>query len=307
MKLAVLSDIHANWPALAATAADIDAWRPDVVLVNGDVVNSGPSNVACWEYVQQRAAADGWLVLRGNHEEYVAEWLDYAGPRHGPAYDLIRLSEWTYRQLNDPAAVATMAALPERWEWAVPDGTGAVPDGTGAAPDGSRLVAMHASPLGNRAGIYPFTTDDEARRKIVPGAAVFLTAHTHIPHLRRLDGTQIVNTGSVGLPGDGDGRASYGRVTWDRRRGWRTAIARVAYDRAAAERAFFDSGFLAEAGPEAEMALVEFRAARDARTRWRAVYGERVRNGELTLAETIRRFLDETEFRPFALASTVAA
>ena len=205
MKLAVLSDIHANWPALAATMADVDAWRPDLVLVNGDVVNSGPSNVACWEAVRQRAAADGWVLLRGNHEEYVAEWLEYAGPRHGPAYDLIRLSEWTYRQLDDPTAARAMAALPERWQW--------------AAPDGSRLVAMHASPLGNRAGIYPFTSDDEARRKIVPGAAVFLTAHTHVPHQRLLDGTQVVNTGSIGLPGDGDGRASYGRVTWERRRG----------------------------------------------------------------------------------------
>ena len=293
MKLAVLSDIHGNWPALAATLADVDAWRPDGVLVNGDVVNSGPSNVTCWEYVARRAAADGWLVLRGNHEEYVAEWLDYAGPRHGPAYDLIRLSEWTFQQMGGAAAAATiaaMAALPERWHWPV--------------PDGSRLVAMHASPLGNRAGIYPFTTDDEARRKIVPGAAVFLTAHTHVPHQRLLDGTQVVNTGSVGLPGDGDGRASYGRITWDRRRGWRTAIVRVAYDRAAAERAFFDSGFLTEAGPEAEMALVEFRAARDARTRWRAIYGESVCRGELTLAASIRRFLDETEFQPFALGAT---
>ena len=290
MKLAVLSDIHANWPALAATMADVDAWRPDLVLVNGDVVNSGPSNVACWEAVRQRAAAVGWVLLRGNHEEYVAEWLEYAGPRHGPAYDLIRLSEWTYHQLDDPAAAMAMAALPERWQW--------------AAPDGSRLVAMHASPLGNRAGIYPFTSDDEARRKIVPGAAVFLTAHTHVPHQRLLDGTQVVNTGSIGLPGDGDGRASYGRVTWERRRGWRAEIVRVAYDRAAAERDFFASGFLAEAGPEAEMALVEFRAARDARTRWRAIYGDSVRRGELTLGETIRLFLDETEFRPFALATT---
>ena len=303
MKLAILSDIHGNWPALAAVAADIDAWRPDRVLVNGDVVNSGPSNLVCWQYVAQRAAADGWRVLRGNHEEYVAEWCDYAGPRQGPAYDLIRLSQWTYRQMGGDGAraeVAALAALPERWDWPVPNGPG-------VAPGGSQLVAMHASPLGNRAGIYPFTSDDEARRKIVPGAAVFLTAHTHVPHQRWLDGTQVVNTGSVGLPGDGDGRASYGRVTWQRRRGWQAEIVRVAYDRAAAERAFFDSGFLAEAGPEAEMALVEFRAARDARTRWRALYGEGVRRGEWTLAESIRRFLNETEFQPFALGEAMPA
>jgi len=287
MKLAVFADIHGNWPALAATMADIDAWRPDLVLVNGDIVNSGPSNVACWEAIRGRAAAEGWVVLRGNHEEYVAEWLNYAGPRAGPAYDRIRLSEWTFRQLNDNTAVAAMAALPER--------------GDIAAPDGARLSALHASRLGNRAGIYPFTTDAEARAKMIPGAAVFITAHTHIPHQRMLDGTQIVNVGSVGLPGDGDGRASYARLTWRRGHGWAAQIVRVAYDRAAAERDFFASGFIDEAGPEAEMALVEFRAARDARTRWRAIYGEQVLRGELSLATSIRRFLQETEFRPFML------
>ncbi len=287
MKLAVLADIHGNWPALAATMADIDAWRPDLVVVDGDIVNSGPSNVACWDAIRHRASADGWIVLRGNHEEYVAEWLDYAGPRHGPAYDRIRLSEWTFRQLNDAAAVAALAALPERWD--------------SIAPDGARLAALHASRLGNRTGIYPFTSDDEARARMIPGAAVFITAHTHIPHLRQLDDTQIVNVGSVGLPGDGDGRASYARLTWRPTHGWAAAIARVDYDRGAAERAFFTSGFIAEAGPEAEMALVEFRAARDARTRWRAIYGERVLRGELGLGASIRLFLQETEFRPFML------
>lgn len=284
MKIAILSDIHGNWPALEATAADVDAWRPDVVVVNGDVVNSGPSNVACWRYVARRAATDGWIVLRGNHEEYVTEWLDYVGPRQGPAYDLIRLSEWTYRQFEGD--VASLLNLPERWAW--------------RAPEGSELAVMHASVLGNRTGIYPFTTDDEARRKIVPGVAVFVTAHTHIPHQRDLDGTRVVNVGSVGLPGDGDGRASYGRLAWQRG-AWSTGIARVAYNRAAAERDYFTSGFMDEAGPEAEMSLVEFRAARDARTRWRAVYGAAVRSGEMTLAHSIRRFLSETEFAPFAL------
>ena len=78
MKLAVLSDIHGNWPALEAAAADIDAWQPDLVVVNGDVVNDGPRSLECWNYVAGRRNRDGWVVLRGNHEEYVAEWLDPA-------------------------------------------------------------------------------------------------------------------------------------------------------------------------------------------------------------------------------------
>lgn len=283
MKLAILSDIHGNWPALAAVAADIDAWRPDRVLVNGDVVNSGPSNDVCWRYVAQRAAADGWLVLRGNHEEYVAEWLNPATPTAGPAYDLIRLSHWTYRQMG--GTVAELAALPEQWQW--------------RAPDGSALVAMHGTLLGNRAGIYPFTSDEEVRRRTPRGAAVFVTAHTHVPHVRLLDSRQVVNIGSVGIPGDGDGRAAYGRFTWTHRRGWQVNIIRVLYDRAAAERDYFTSGFMAEAGPEAVLSLVQFRLARDVRTRWAAADHSRILSGEVSLADSLRAWLSQDEFRPY--------
>ena len=283
MKLAILSDIHGNWPALEAVMVDVDGWRPDAVVVNGDVVNDGPSNPACWAAVARRRAQDGWAVLRGNHEEYVAEWLNPATPTAGPAYDLIRLSQWTYRQLNGD--VAELAALPEQWQW--------------RAPDGATLVAMHGTLLGNRAGIYPFTSDEEVRRRMPRGATIFVTAHTHVPHMRTLDGTQVVNVGSVGIPGDGDGRAAYGRFTWTRRHGWQTAIVRVAYDRAAAERDYFASGFMTEAGPEAALSLVQFRLARDVRTRWAAADRGRILSGEVSLADSLRAWLSQDAFRPY--------
>jgi len=288
MKLAVLSDIHGNWPALQATAADIDAWQPDVVLVNGDVVNDGPSSLACWQYVAGRRARDGWHVLRGNHEEYVTDWRDPATPREGPAYDLIRLSRWTYEQLGGETggpAVDDLAALPERWEW--------------DAPDGTRLVAMHGTLLGNRAGIYPFTADEDVRRRIESGARVFVTAHTHVAHIRRLDGTLVVNTGSAGIPGDGDGRAAYGRFIWSAGRGWEAQIARVAYDRRRTERDYFTSGFMDEAGPEAELSLAQFRLSCDVRTRWAAADRQRILAGEISLAESVRNWLARDEFRGY--------
>lgn len=283
MKLAILSDIHGNRHALEATAADIEAWKPDVVVVNGDVVNDGPSNPYCRDFVARRVKFDGWIALRGNHEEYVAEWRDPNTPREGPAYDLIRLSRWTYEQLG--GRVDDLAGLPERWDY--------------IAPDGSRLVVMHGTLLGNRAGIYPFTSDDDVRRRVPPDARVFATAHTHVPHLRMLGGVQIINTGSVGIPGDGDGRAAYGRLVWAPAQGWRAEVVRVAYDRAAAERDYFTSGFIDGAGPEAELSLVQFRLSRDVRTRWSAHYRERITRGELSLAEAVDAWLEQPEFRPF--------
>ncbi|MEZ4518101.1 MAG: metallophosphoesterase family protein [Chloroflexota bacterium] len=283
MKLAVLSDIHGNLPALEAVADDITRWDPDTVVVNGDVVNGGPRSDLCWQFVRERQQEDGWLVLRGNHEEYVTAWSRPGEPTEGPLYDLSRLSHWTYGQMG--SEVAELMDLPERWSW--------------IAPNGERLTTMHASRLGIRRGIYPHTTDNDVRRMIDPEAAVFVTAHTHGPHLRRVVGTQVVNIGSVGLSGDGDQRAAYGRIVWSETRGWEACAWRVAYDVSAAEQMYLDSGFVAEAGPLALMTLVELRTARDAKTRWSAVYREPVLKGEISVAEAVETFLDTPEFQPY--------
>jgi hypothetical protein len=212
----------------------------------------------------------------------VREWATGDPPLAGPAYDLIRLSQWTYRQLGREAG--ELVGLPERWQW--------------RAPDASLVVVLHASVLGNRTGIYPFTSDDDARRRAPAEADLFITAHTHIPHQRRLDGRLVVNVGAVGAPGDGDRRASYGRLTWSNR-GWSAAVHRVAYDLVAAERAYFDTGFLNEVGPEGEMSLVEWRLARDVRTRWSAIYREPILAGAISHAAAVDAFLDTEELRPY--------
>ncbi len=69
MKLAVLSDIHGNVPALQAVVEHVEAWGPDHVIVNGDIVNRGPYSLECLQAVQEKQAVQGWQLLRGNHED----------------------------------------------------------------------------------------------------------------------------------------------------------------------------------------------------------------------------------------------
>lgn len=283
MKIALLSDIHGNLPALEAVTADIEAWQPDMTVVDGDVVNGGPSSQACWRFVRGQQQTASWQILRGNHEDYVVEWSDPLVPLQGPAYELSRLSHWTYGQLDGEAA--ELAALPDRLGY--------------EADDGSTLLVIHASIWGNRAGIYPATPEEEMRHKIAPYPTVFVTAHTHVPFMRQLGDTLLVNIGAVGLPGDGDWRASYGRLSWSRARGWRAEIRRVAYDRRQTERDFVDSGFLAEAGPGALLTLVELRSARDAKTQWTRQYGQSVREGHIPMAEAVERFLAAEAFQAY--------
>ena len=231
----------------------------------------------------QAAAGSGLARAARESRRYVVEWSDPPIPLRGPEYDLSQLSHWTYGQLN--GEVSELAALPDRF-------------GTQAA-DGSSLFVIHASIWGNRAGIYPATPEREMMRKIAPYPTVFVTAHTHVPFMRQLGETLLINVGAVGLPGDGDWRASYGRVSWRREEGWQAEIRRVPYDRERAERDFVSSGFLAEAGPGAKLTLVELRSARDAKTRWTRQYGQQVREGRIRMGEAVEAFLSALEFAAY--------
>jgi diadenosine tetraphosphatase ApaH/serine/threonine PP2A family protein phosphatase len=98
--------------------------------------------------------------------------------------------------------------------------------------DGIRYC--HASPVSDMRSFLPDPADDEdellagvAERRITFG-------HTHLAFARRrIDGTELVNPGSVGMPFDGDHRAAYAVLTAD----GRVELRRVGYDHEASAAA----------------------------------------------------------------------
>lgn len=276
MKVAILSDIHGNLPALEVVAAHVERWGPDFVVVNGDVVNRGPRPRACWEFVQERRDTGGWLVVSGNHERYVVEWHNPDLARQGAEFEMNRTSYWTYQRLG--AWAAPVAELPGEQKL--------------AGPAGMELRITHGSMRGDTDGIYPETTAEELAQQIAPAPAVFCTAHTHRPLIRRLNGTLVVNSGSAGTAFDGDPRASYAQLTW-RRAGWQARIVRLAYDRARMAQDFVESGFMAEAGPLVRIFFEEWYRARPMINRWAQQYQAAVLAGEIELASSVAAFLAE--------------
>ncbi|MFQ5575802.1 MAG: metallophosphoesterase family protein [Anaerolineae bacterium] len=274
MKLAVLADIHANFVALQAVAADIDSWQPDLVVVAGDIVNRGPRSKECLEFVQARQRSDSWLVLRGNHEEYVISMARPDTPRTGPRADLYRPVYWTYLQLGQD--VSALEATPATLSL--------------TAPDGGEIRITHASMHSNRRGIFPQTPDAELRSLIAPAPPLICVGHTHRPLARRLDSTLVVNAGAAGLPFDGDTRAAYARLEW-RNGGWQAQIVRLDYDRARAARDFYTTGFYDEGGALAHLILQELRHARSLMYAWDRKYQAPILAGELTVAQAVDRFL----------------
>ncbi|MDD9986671.1 MAG: metallophosphoesterase family protein [Spirochaetaceae bacterium] len=274
MKIAILADVHGNLQALRAVMDHVDRWRPDAVLVAGDIVNRGPRSPECWDLVEERRARDGWLVIRGNHEEYVMQRGSPDAARPPPAYDVFAAVDWCRRSLGARAAelpaMVTEASLP--------------------TPAGE-VFMTHGTLLGSRDGIYPHTTDQELDSKVRAGSAVFAVGHTHRPLIRRHRGCLVVNAGSIGMPFDGDPRAAYARLELIGSTGWGVRIVRLDYDRAAAERDFALTGFLDGCGPIGRTVLNEFRTARGRLAAWTRDYQDRILARELTVADAAKLFL----------------
>lgn len=282
MKVAVLSDIHGNMPALQTVLGHIDDWSPDFVIVGGDIINRGPMSGECLDCLLERQEAFGWRLLRGNHEQMVLECSDPDKPASGPGFEMTRFAHFALDQVA--GRVSELRLLPDMIER--------------PSSDGQLLRIVHASMYSNRDGIYPLTDEEDIRRKIAPAPAVFVTGHTHRPLMRQIDQTLVVNIGSVGSSFDGDRRAGYGRFVWDGHK-WSGEVVRIEYDYRQIEGDYVRSGFLAEGGALAQLMLVELRKAHGLIFRWASRYEKAVLMGEMTLEQSVRNILCDEDVRPF--------
>jgi diadenosine tetraphosphatase ApaH/serine/threonine PP2A family protein phosphatase len=203
VKIAIISDIHANLGALQAVLTDIDAVAPGAAIWHtGDIVgyNAEPNEVVAL------LRARGAVGVMGNHDAAVLGELDvkWFNPAAAAAV------RWTTKHLT-PESASWLHALPKISEM-------------GAA------TLVHGSP---REPLGEYVIDAEGARENleVLSTPVLFHGHTHIPaywamrggepesvaidgHAQPLLSPSLINVGSVGQPRDGDVRASW--VLWDR-------------------------------------------------------------------------------------------
>jgi predicted phosphodiesterase len=202
VRYALISDIHANLPALEAVLADIDTRKDvDATYHLGDLVGYAPWPNEVVDLIRSRAIAG----VAGNYDSTVGTNYKHCGCRYEDPRqeELSHISYGWTRQHVSPATRNWLAGLPFRIDL--------LPNGGHVA--GPRVVLVHGTPTHNT--LY-WTEDrpDEFCLKMAALAGlkpgdVIAFGHTHLPWQRELNGIRFVNTGSVGRPKDGDWRAGY--------------------------------------------------------------------------------------------------
>jgi predicted phosphodiesterase len=229
MRLAILSDIHANLPALEAVLADIEDAEVDESWCLGDVVGYGADPDRCAELVAERCA----VCLVGNHDLAVLDALDISSFSPAAA-EAVR---WT-REVAKPGTISFLEGLEPAdttrqvalyhasprdpiWEYVLwPD----------QAAQCIRLQASRIALIGHsHVALFFALADDESASDDAEARGAQAGAGTRLELAR---GRWLINPGSVGQPRDGDPRAAWLELDTD---GWEATYHRVEYeiDRAA--------------------------------------------------------------------------
>jgi predicted phosphodiesterase len=202
MRYALISDIHANLPALQAVHGDILRRSDlDAVYHLGDLVGYAP-----WPNEVVALIADAGIPgVAGNYDSSVGAGYKHCGCRYeDPRQE--ELSHISYAWTREHVSAATrryLAGLPFRIDL--------LPNGGHVT--GPRVVLVHGTPTLNTLYWTEDRPDDFCLKMAAHAGAktgdVIAFGHTHKPWHRTVEGIHFVNTGSVGRPKDGDWRAGY--------------------------------------------------------------------------------------------------
>ena len=182
MRIAALSDIHGNLPALEAVLAEVQAASVDRIVVCGDVI-PGPMPTQCLDRLRRLDAPIQFL--HGNGERAVLEQRSGIDTTLVPAAIRDGVT-WVGAQLTDQH-VAEIRDWPSTIRI--------------THPSFGRLLFCHATPR-NDTEIFTRRTDESVLRPVFAAAEadIVVCGHTHMQFDRSVGATRVINTGSVGMP-----------------------------------------------------------------------------------------------------------
>lgn len=192
MKIALLSDIHGNFPALNAVLRHARAREAgDMIFNMGDSVGYGPNPNEVVQWMQGVQIVN----ILGNYDKKVlskehqkSNWESVKTP------DKRTMFAWTCHALSKQSR-KYLKDLPEQRTIKI---------------EGKRIILTHGSPASHTEHLRPDTPSSrlvELAEKT--HADIILCGHSHQAFTKEIGGVTFINPGSVGRPDDGDPRASY--------------------------------------------------------------------------------------------------
>jgi putative phosphoesterase len=202
VKIAVLSDVHANLQALQKVIADAEGRGAEVFLNAGDSVGFG----ACPNEVVEMLCEKNVLSILGNYDVEVLEGKSNAKGEKKAAF------KYAKKELAR-ASESYLGLLPRELRLEV---------------GGKRLLVVHGSPKSIEEHLYPEKPVEQLQGLAdAAGADVVVVGHSHVQFEREVNGVFFVNPGSVGRPGDGNPQAGYALLSFDP---FKVELIRLPYD-----------------------------------------------------------------------------
>jgi putative phosphoesterase len=193
MRLAIISDIHGNLPALEAVLDDIARQQVDAVYCLGDLVGYAPFP----NEVTERIRGERIPTVMGNYDDGVAFDRDECGCAYREADERMRGEQslaWTKARTTSENK-AFLRGLPSEIR---------------VEADRKRVLLVHGSPRKMNEYLFEDRPDSSFKRLASSSNAdIIIFGHTHRPYTKRIGAVWFVNVGSVGKPRDGNWHACY--------------------------------------------------------------------------------------------------
>lgn len=189
MKVALLSDVHGNLPALETCLGAVRALRCERILCLGDTFGYFQSGAACFDVLRHAGAE----IMLGNHEAMLLRRIQST-----PERELVYQLEAERSRLSPEMRDTLERLLPYRE----------------IVLDKRRLLLVHGAPWDPLGG-YVFPDTNLAPLAALSYDFIFM-GHTHRPFVRTEANTCVVNVGSCGLPRDIGSNACFAVYDSDR-------------------------------------------------------------------------------------------
>jgi putative phosphoesterase len=183
MRILVVADIHGNRAALESIREQFD-----VCICVGDLVDYGPEPGPCIDWVRKYAT----YCVRGNHDHGVAQGVQVQG-----------VAGFRYlTAATRPLSIAALASHQRRY-------LAELPTSQMFTLNGKRFLLVHATPRDPMDEYAPADVNFWAPRIAKLHVDYVIAGHTHQPYTLQVNGTLVINPGSVGLCRDGNPQAGY--------------------------------------------------------------------------------------------------